>query len=386
MREGMSLADFFEQHREALGVSQRQMCDGAGVERKTYQRLLNGESQKVDIMTIMALARFFHIDESEIVHAVEASGSNPDIERLRRAHRTGYIHRHFDLSALKRVGFISTTADIDYVESRIKAYFGFDSILQYSSIPVSLPRFKRTTESVSDRMLDFWLHSINHQFIQLDNPNPYDEEYVRRILRMARALTMDEANGLRRIISELYRAGVTVVFESYLGSTKIYGGTFVIKGKPCVVVTDLYKKYPTMWHSLLHELYHVLKDQDDIVRDGFHLSTEGPFSLFTSQLSEGFADEFAGRALCTPEMLAHVREQISIPTIVAARAHEWGVHKKVLYASYLNHYGDDVEWRKYGSLIALDPVTVRDLVIDPLKSERLEDVVSEIRTKYHLPA
>ena len=311
-----SLAEFFEYHRNELGISQRQMCDGAGVQRKTYQRLIAGESQSNDIVTILALARFFHIEEDEIVHAVERAVTPEEAEQLRRARRTGFIHRHFDLAALKRVGFITTTADIDYIEARIKTYFGFDSILQYSSAPVHLPRFKRTTKSVSDQMLDFWLHSVNHQFVQIDNQNPYDEKYVRRILRMARALTMDEANGLRRIISELYRAGVTVVFESYLGSTKIYGGTFVIKGKPCVVVTDIYKRYPTLWHSLLHEMYHVIKDQEDIARDGFHLSTEDSFSLFTSQVSEGFADEFASRALCPPEMLEHVRDQISMPTMV----------------------------------------------------------------------
>lgn len=381
----LSLADFLEQQREALGVSVRQMCAGAGIQRKTYQRLLDGEAQKVDVFTILALARFLHIEDKDIVHAFETRGTHEDIERLKRARRAGFIHRNFDLRSLKRIGFIKNTTDIDYIEDRIKTYFGFDSIMQYATAPISVPRFKRSLRSVSDKMLEFWLHSVNHQFMRLDNPYEYDEERVRRILTMARALTLDETNGIRRIISELYRAGVTIVFESYLGSTKVYGGTFVIKGKPCVVVTDLYKRYSTLWHSLLHEMYHVLKDQEDIVRDGFHLSTDGPFSLFTSQLSEGFADEFASRVLCTPQMLAHLQQYINVPGMVTARAAEWNVHEKVLYGAYLSEHGTDDDWKRFGRLIALDSATVRDLVIDTVSPPRLDDVVADIRTKYHLP-
>ena len=82
--------------------------------------------------------------------------------------------------------------------------------------------------------------------------------------------------------------GVTVIVQTQLLTTQVRGGTFIINGKPCIVLTDLFKKYPTIWYTLIHELHHVLYDLETISLTNFHIT--GDPDLF---LIEEKADDFA---------------------------------------------------------------------------------------------
>lgn len=376
--DGPGFGEYLEHRRDSLGVSQRQLCTAIGMQRKTYQRILEGEAKKVDLLTILAVAQFLDIGTKDLVEIFLAGSSPKEVAKISRAGRAGFILKNFDLESLRRKRFIRTITDLDHIEDRIKQFFNLDSIYQYGS-PISGTLFKRSATPVADKSLFFWLRAVQYQFSKLDNPNEYDREYLKRILPKLRALTADEINGFRRAQRELYRAGITVLFESYLGDTRVYGGTFFIRGSPCVVVTDFYKNYPTIWHSLVHELYHVLKDEALIRDEGYHLSSDEPLTLFTSQISEDLADAFAAQLLLSDEMLRHVRDYIAMPAMVMSRAREWGVHSKIIYGRYLKAYGGDSDWKKYGTRIKLDPNTVKQLLIEPWEMDSLDDSVEVAR-------
>jgi|WetSurMetagenome_2_1015567.scaffolds.fasta_scaffold09128_7 hypothetical protein len=51
----------------------------------------------------------------------------------------------------------------------------------------------------------------------------------------------------------------------------------VLEGKPCIVITDMNKKYHKLWINLLHELYHVVNDYDILENIHYHISdSESP--------------------------------------------------------------------------------------------------------------
>lgn len=89
----------------------------------------------------------------------------------------------------------------------------------------------------------------------------------------------------------LYKIGITVIFQPSIQKLQIKGATFACNGKPCIVLSDLNKRYPTLWFVLLHELYHVLYDFDEISERNYHVSEEDSSDLFL--LDEISPDEFA---------------------------------------------------------------------------------------------
>ena len=112
------------------------------------------------------------------------------------------------------------------------------------------------------------------------------EEFVKHIYEY----TTDEIHGYEKVILVLYNLGVTVLTQPYVSGTGKYGATMIIDGKPCVVITDMNKKYHKLWLSLLHELYHILNDYDMLQKIAYHITTKDNPDLF---LNEDSADTFA---------------------------------------------------------------------------------------------
>lgn len=104
---------------------------------------------------------------------------------------------------------------------------------------------------------------------------------------------MDVENGLVNVIQQLYQLGITVVFIPSFTSLHIRGATFEVNNKPCIALTDYVGFYPTLWFALVHELYHVLFDWDEIRLSNYHISQENQKSLNSQSQNEIEADNFA---------------------------------------------------------------------------------------------
>lgn len=108
-----------------------------------------------------------------------------------------------------------------------------------------------------------------------------------------RPFTRDIENGLVQVAKALYKVGVTVIFQPSIEKLQIRGATFSCNKKPCIVLSDLQKNYPTLWFTLLHELHHVLYDFDEINKRVFHLSSgEGDIFLMNEERADNFATEY----------------------------------------------------------------------------------------------
>ena len=108
------------------------------------------------------------------------------------------------------------------------------------------------------------------------------------------------------VFRALYNVGVTVIFQPMLSRTQIRGATFLINNKPCIVVTDLHKSYPTIWFSLIHELHHVLFDLEELEKVKYHLTGEPDLFL----MQEDKANEFASEYLISAEKLRYIEPLI----------------------------------------------------------------------------
>ena len=96
-------------------------------------------------------------------------------------------------------------------------------------------------------MTTFWVKCAVSSFIKIDNPNEFDRNLLVQLIKRASEFTYDEVNGYYRFVLVLFQLGITVITQPYASGTNAYGGTMIVNGKPCIVITDKGKQYHKLW-------------------------------------------------------------------------------------------------------------------------------------------
>lgn len=226
-------------------------------------------------------------------------------------------------------------------------------------------------------MREFWLRSAYLQFKTIDNPHEYDRRRLVTLIPKIRAYSRDERLGLAIVLKALYHHGVTVIFQPSLPGSGIRGATFCIDGKPCVVISDHFKKYSTLWFSLMHELYHVLYDLDDIVDRTFHISGEGGDLFLTD---EERADRFARDFFMDDSRRRFITPLLGSKLLVEKQAKAWGIHPSLIYA--IHCYEHKCDWRKYSNCIPSSDVALTTMPADTFDRETLQETAEIYKHQY----
>lgn len=331
--ETQSLFDLISKKREEMSLSNLQMSKILDIDKSTFDRLLkkieDGDSSSIDFFTILKICNLFGIDIQEISEIYASSLKPESIGELEQARKANYIINQFDLKGLKDAGFIESITDFRQIEKRIVDFFRLDSIFQFNS-EIGMALFSRTKANSQDKMREFWVRSAFYQFEKINNSNDYDRETLLAIVPKIRPYTRFEEKGFLTVLQALYNAGVTVIVQSYLSKTQVRGATLAAKNKPCIVITDFNKSYATLWFALLHELYHVLYDFEELKTWKYHLTGENDIYL----LREDDADYFAREMLLPKEKLDFVKHLINSPALVAEYAEKNKVHPSIIYSFY----------------------------------------------------
>lgn len=260
-----------------------------------------------------------------------------------------FVAGNFDIKKLYKAQFFEETDDIDYIYSRILSYFGYTTIDEYEKHLVH-PLQSKTRRLFSDKMKDFWVKSAYQCFKNINNPNEYDREALKDIIVKIKPYCQDVEKGLYTVCKALYNVGVTVIVQNHLTLTQVRGGTFVVNGKPCIVLTDLNKRYTTLWETLIHELHHVLFDLDAIAKNIYHVN--GDADLF---LIEDKAENFSMEYFCSYERYNFIKPHINTHFIVEKYAKEWEIHSSFIYSSFRYFQKRDTGKNYYGAFTTYFP-------------------------------
>ncbi len=369
------LKELLQKKCEELGISQRKLSDVIGLERKSIQRIMEDEAQKIDIVTFIKISQFLKIDVSELVQIYVSKLSDKSIKEIESTRKASFILHYFDLDTLKKTGFIKNRNNFEEIENRLKSFFGLSSLFEYAKYSQAA-YFSRTQRNYSDKMLNFWISLVYHEIKNVENPNEYDKSLLLNVLPKLRGLTRDETNGLQRIVKALFEVGVTVIIQTYFSKTEIRGASFVYNNKPFIVLTNYNKRYDSIWFSLAHELYHVLKDYKQIEKLNYHIT--GQSDLFIDELAEENADEFARELLFPKEKREYIKNFIDIPTMVEDYARQNNVHPAIIYGFYLYEKSSDTEYKKYRRLLNNSDVAVKSMLINPWVKNDVDEITKEI--------
>lgn len=335
----LSLQDLFNKRLKELDLKPTNVLDILNIEYRTLNGILEGSQRRIDYISLIKIADFLQIPkEQAFILYLEALESNFSNEISLTSEKIAFLKENFDLMALKKAGFIESVSDFASIEKKICSYLGLKSIKDYVkplgdvafSAGVVIPKNELTRS--------FWINAAYTYFESISNPNEYNRNALVEFFPNIRWYSMDVENGLMHVIRELYRMGVTVVYQPTLPTLHLRGATFAVNKKPCIVITNYVGFYPTLWFALVHELFHVIFDWDEISRNNYHLSDEENGSPSVKEKEEE-ADSFAREFLFSKDKVDTIKDRIRDDESVIEYAKANHVHPSFIYVFHAYDYG-----------------------------------------------
>lgn len=331
-----TLDDLFVQRLESLDIPKTTALNIMGMSVRTLEGIISGQQKMLDYTQLIKLANFLGIEIEQVATLY--------LEKVKEVHNVGndinrtnemveFINEKFNLAELKKVGLIKSLTDYDEIIKSICNYFGLKNIFEYSEpdLNIAFSSGKRAKRNCS---IKNWVYLAEQTCIELRNPNKYSREDLIEYFSEIRWQSMDVDNGLVNVIKHLFQLGITVVFIPSFPSLHIRGATFEVNNKPCIALTDYVGFYPTLWFALVHELYHVLFDWDEIRLSNYHLSQEGQKNLDSQSQNEIEADNFAREYFFSKEKTREVGTLINDQEFVRQYAISNNVDPSFAYVFY----------------------------------------------------
>lgn len=374
--EPPSLKQIFEQRLQQYEITQNQAEILLNMEKRTLNGILDKTVQRVDVINILKLGQFLGLDPGTLFKLYLNEMSPEMISELENARKKSFIVANFDVKTLAKFGFLSSKTDFDEIEKRICKYLGLKNIYEYPN-KTYIPAFSKTKKSTSSLMREFWVRSAYIHFEKINNPNHYDRESLLELIPKIRPYTRNVENGLKIVSQALYNIGVTVIYQEHLPTTQVRGATFVVNGKPCITLTDLNKNYATLWFALLHEIYHVLFDFEEIQKQIFHLTGETDLFL----LHEDSANDFSRDFLFSIEKTNYILPFIDTPPLVAEYAKECQIHPYIIYNFYcydMEKTGKGAYWAKFQFARPDLKLALKGLNVNSFAKETIDETAKEL--------
>ncbi|HWK07339.1 MAG TPA: hypothetical protein VNS58_27090 [Puia sp.] len=377
----LDIKQLFENKLTEYDLSKTKALSILNIDKDVFEDIISGSAKQPSMINILKIAQFIDVDINEVVTAFLKTQSSENIAAIEKARKVTFVVKFFDVKKLTKLGFFEESESVDYWVQRILTFFDYESISEFEE-ELTAPLYSKGKRKFSDKMKDFWVKSAYQCFKSINNPNLYNRDNLKDLLVKVKPYCQDVENGLFTVCKALYNVGITVIVQNQLATTQVRGATFIVNGKPCIVLTDLFKKYPTLWTTLIHELHHVLYDMDLISSTQYHLT--GDPDLF---LIEEKADSFSMEYFCGVEHFNYIKPHINNPFIVAKFAKELDVHPSFIYSAYRYFQNHLYQKNYYGAFTEFLPSY--SLAIDKLtpitwKENSLSEIAQNIKTIFEV--
>jgi HTH-type transcriptional regulator/antitoxin HigA len=380
-KEQIDIRKRLEEKLTEYDLSKTKALNILGIDKDSFEDIISGSAKQPSMINVLKIAQFIEMDLKDVVSALMSNQSSETIGSIQKVKKVSFIAKNFDIKKLTKLGFFDDKDNIDYLVHRVLTFFGYAGIHEFEEELMG-PLYSKSKRTFSDKMKDFWVKSAYQCFKSINNPNEYDREALKDLIVKAKPYCQDVVNGLLTVCKALYNNGVTVIIQNQLTTTQVRGGTFVVNGKPCIVITDLFKRYPTIWTTLVHELHHVLYDLERISSTQYHLS--GETDLF---LIEDKADDFAIEYFCGVKHFHYIKPHINNSLVVGKFARDLQVHPSFIYSAF--RYFQEKLFKKsfYGAYSEFFPdytVAIKQLNLITWKENSLPEVASKIKSIFEI--
>jgi len=382
---GKSLKQIFEERERELKMSRSQLEKLLNIEKKTLNGILDKTTKRVDLVNILKLAVFLNLKTDQLIELYINEMSPDLVGEIEKTRKSNYLASNFDLEQLYKIKFLSKRNSILQIENKLINFFGLRNIFEYTH-NFQYPVFSRPKSNSNNKMRDFWIKSAIIQFEMINNSNTYDRQALVELIPKIKPYTMNIEKGLMIVARALYNIGVTVIFQRSLPSVSVRGATMVLNGKPCVIITDLYKRYPTLWFALMHEIHHVLYDIDELKQKTYHLSGEPDLFLLNEDAANGFARNY----FLNEEKTQYIAPLIKNEFLVNEYAKKIQIHPSIIY-QFIMHDRKELSVRNaynqiYNKRTSEDvKLALKNFNMNPWEKNTILEAVEELKkTVYNL--
>lgn len=334
--------DFIREELEARGWTQDVLADVIGTSLRLVNEIITGR-RAITVETARALAEAFDTSPNlwmNLESAYRLSQARPRDDAITRRAK---LYGMAPTRELIRRGWVERSSDIGVLEQRVAVFFGIESLDERPSV---LPHAARKSTSYASTTMAqcAWLIRAR-SLAQSATAAPYTEPRLRVGLKQLRAL-LGERAGAGRTPQVLAEAGVRLVFVEALPGSKIDGAAFWLNAKSPVIVLSLrYDRVDGFWHTLLHDLMHLLnkdvKASDEPLVDVDLIGRPSTPDSMRPEAEERADREAAAFLVPQPELedfIARVRPLYSKAKIKAF-AESIGVHPGIVVGQ-LQHRGE----------------------------------------------
>lgn len=343
-----TLKDIFNKRVEELKINPTDVLEIVGISYRPLQGILNGTQKTIDFTNLIKLSNFLQIPKEKLIQLyMEAlERSFPDKSTI-SPEVVKFIKENFDLAAFKKAKFISSVSNFQEIERKLLDLYKLKTIFEYQKPKVDVAFSAGLTKPANELTRTEWIKAAETIFEEIDNPYEYDRKALIDYFPQIRWHSTLVEKGLIEVIRDLYKLGVTVIYQAPLQGLHLHGATFQVNGKPCVVLTNYRGFYPTLWFALIHELFHVLFDWQEIMTNGYHLSDDDN-EVLTVVEKEKEANEFAREYLFSNEKLSNVKAYINNEQFVKEFATSNHVHRSFIYVfqAFGAKSGNGVPWKR----------------------------------------
>jgi len=350
--EILQLRNRFENKLNELGITSFQAEKQLGTDYKTLNRLLDGDVKKFDLITLIKIGYLLNIPEKDVSESFISLMLEQHAEEISNVKKMMFIHNNFDLDTLKKLRIIKKTNDYSHIENQLVSILGLHSILDYNPEDIGAAHSESSIKPKHQKNRIYFKSKSKSIFKLIDNPNPFDRQGVIDYFPKIRWHSTDVDGGMITVIKSLFKLGVTVIFQPKIPSLQMRGATFEVNGKPCIVLTDYMNSYPTMWFALVHELFHVLFDWEEILSKKYHLSDEET-DIDVLKHKEDEANDFAREYFLPSKILNSISERIRQTFFIKEFASDNHVHPSIVYANFAFRNSDEENnyWAIYNNQI-----------------------------------
>lgn len=385
----LSLRQMLSLFLKENGITSSALAEEVKVHRDTLDKFLKGESE-LKFMQAVRVMKILGLTDKQFITAYCKDENTNEETSFEKLEEISYVAKNFDIPILKKMGIIRAKAKIEEYSQCICSFFGFSSIYEYddtSLLPTLFSKSKRKIlEEKESKMTTFWVKCAVSSFMKIDNPNEFDRNLLVQLIKRASEFTHDEVNGYYRFVLVLFQIGITVITQPYASGTNAYGGTMIVKGKPCIVITDKGKQYHKLWISLLHELYHVVNDYEILESLVYHFSTPEMPNLL---LNEDKADQFALDVLINPVIQKELGQVVLFPFKVKALSESLSVSPSIIYGVYLESLPNGTTKSKmfakfnHCGLLSSSEVAVKNILFDPISKRSLLEAIDNMKERLY---
>lgn len=330
----------FERKLSEYNLSKTKALRLLNIDKDVFEDIVSGSAKQPNLIHVVKIAEFLGYDIHEFTRIVLSNQSVENLASIENARKATFLVKNFDVKKLTDLGFFEKSIGIDKLIEKILTYFGYDSILEFEK-QLDEPLYSKVKRLHSEKMKDFWIKSAYQTFKIIDNPNEYNRNRLKELIVKIKPYSQDVSDGLLTVCQALYNIGVTVIFQKYLPTTQVRGATIAVNNKPCIVITDYNKVYPTLWFTLVHELSHVLFDFETIEKTTFHLSDDSDLFLIEEK-----ANSFARSFFMDEDKFHYIKHHINNTYIVNRFAKEIEIHPSLVYSFYA-WYQDKLYMKNY---------------------------------------